>query len=731
MAVVGPAMSADDRRATRPAVPQQDSCDIVIAVHNGLDVVDDCVSSVLRHTTVPGRVIVVDDASDSTVAQYLQRLSAADSRVLLLTNETNQGFVRSTNRGLFVSTAPYICLLNSDTVVTAGWMEGLLRCAKSDSGIQVVNPVSNAAVNISVQLSPGLGVHTMALAVAAHSRRLYPDVVTAVGFCFLVTRAAVERYGGFDEIYGAGYCEESDYCMRVTTNGGRVVVADDTFVYHRGGATFGRSRERYLRNRKIFDQRWADRYEPDYAEFLSRNPLHYLRHALVADLNWPPPSEPPPAQPTSSSPLPAAVDPLWRMTLDAWNKGGLAGVVSKIPTIPGHVVRSLSPAPVLDAPSTARSVEVLPDDPEQLVRFRATPEYCRKLPHAAGLKIAFLVWSFEIFGGVLAITQLANRLVLAGHSVVLATLGAEPLPGQIDLYTRPLVFASVDDMAKGLGNVDIVVATFWPTAAEWLPTIKSVNPTIRTSYFVQDYEVLFDDGRYREEIVGSYQHADLRVVTSQWLAGLLAQHGHESVVIPVGVDARVFYPRDRAPNHVPRILMQARPHNAYRGFREALAVLTCLQRRGRSFEAVFYGCNDDVLRAFDMPFACTNAGVVTDRTALAKLYATCDILYDPSHFQAFGLPGLEAMACGVPTVLPKRGGLTEYAVDGVNTLLADCQDVAASADALERLLVDDVTRRSITAAGLQTQARFSIQRMADEHLAAYERLCRTARPVAS
>ena len=203
------------------------ACDIVIPAYNALDALDHCLTSVRTHTSPPFRVIVVDDASDERVACYLRAVAATDERVELLRNERNLGFVRTANRGLSATTAPFACLLNSDTIVTPGWLEALIRCARSDPRIAVVNPTSNAAVNLSVQMAPGLNMFTMAEAVAARSRRVYPDVVTAVGFCLLITRAALERFGAFDEIYGDGYCEESDYCMRITTGGGRTVVADD------------------------------------------------------------------------------------------------------------------------------------------------------------------------------------------------------------------------------------------------------------------------------------------------------------------------------------------------------------------------------------------------------------------------------------------------------------------------------------------------------------------------
>ena len=64
------------------------------------------------------------------------------------------------------------------------------------------------------------------------------DVVTGVGFCLLLRRSALEQVGVFDEVYGRGYCEESDLCMRLTTHGYRTVVAGDMYVYHKGRGTF-------------------------------------------------------------------------------------------------------------------------------------------------------------------------------------------------------------------------------------------------------------------------------------------------------------------------------------------------------------------------------------------------------------------------------------------------------------------------------------------------------------
>jgi GT2 family glycosyltransferase/glycosyltransferase involved in cell wall biosynthesis len=712
----------DPSRRTSSTRAHGDACDIVIPAYNALDALDHCLTSVRAHTSPPFRVIVVDDASDEQVACYLRAVAAADERVEVLRNERNLGFVRTANRGLSATTAPFACLLNSDTIVTPGWLDALIRCARSDSRIGVVNPTSNAAVNLTVQMAPGLNVFTMAEVVAARSRRDYPDVVTAVGFCLLVTRAALERFGTFDEIYGDGYCEESDYCMRITGEGLRTVVADDAFVYHRGGASFGRSRARYLRNRRLFDERWGARYPVEYAAFLQRNPLQYLRDALEAGLD---------SEAATDLKVPRRLEPgptdgwrkLWAMTRDAWSIGGAGEVVRKLGVAPAHLrtaVQQMLPGGDSDEAAEQPAGFV---DPEQKRRQYVTPAYAKTLPQKHGLRIAVLVWRFDVCGGVLTIVDIVNRLVLEGHSVVLATVGDIADEGAFTLYTRPLVYRTIDALVDGFPDVDVVVTTFWPTATEWLPAIRRRQPSLRAMYFIQDYEAWFvpeEDHDGRKRIVDSYGLVDGRIVTSHWLARKLStDHGYQSTVVPIGIDLRVFYPRGpQTPRPRRRILVQARPETPWRGWAEAVTTLNSLWQRRDDFEAVLFGCDDEALRQSGQRLNCPhhNAGLITSRSAMAALYSSCDLLFDPSYYQAFGLPGLEAMACGIPTVLPARGGLTEYAAHEQNTLLA--AETGERVKAIERVLDDDWLRARLVEAGLATASRFSAVDMARGHLEA-------------
>ena len=75
---------------------------------------------------------------------------------------------------------------------------------------------------------------------ASTRSRLLPEVITGVGFCMYVTRQALDLCGLLDEeTFGRGYGEEVDFCLRASRLGLRHLVEDSTFVYHRGGVSFG------------------------------------------------------------------------------------------------------------------------------------------------------------------------------------------------------------------------------------------------------------------------------------------------------------------------------------------------------------------------------------------------------------------------------------------------------------------------------------------------------------
>jgi glycosyltransferase involved in cell wall biosynthesis len=110
---------------------------------------------------------------------------------------------------------------------------------------------------------------------------------------------------------------------------------------------------------------------------------------------------------------------------------------------------------------------------------------------------------------------------------------------------------------------------------------------------------------------------------------------------------------------------------------------------------------------------------VYDVEALVQLYNGAAALAIPSFYEGFGLPALEAMACGVPVVAAARGSLPEVVGDA--GLLIDPEQPADLAAALERILTDEGLRADLVARGLARAACFSWSETARQTLAVYRR----------
>ncbi len=449
--------------------PSPVRCDVVVPVYNALRSTKHCLRSVKRFAPPWARIVVVNDASDAETTAFLR----GEAGILLLENPVNLGFVKSANRGLLFSDAPWVCLLNSDTLLTEGALERMVARGDGDPSIGLACPLSNSAVNLSVKMPPGEDVFSFGARVARTSPALYPDAVTVVGFCLLVRRALIQAIGVFDEVFGRGYGEETDLHYRARAAGWRCVVADDTFVYHRHGASFSDGGERTRKNLEIVMSRWGTVHRREIVEFDRRNALGVVRDARTF----------------------------------AWT---------------------------------------LPDD---------RPE--------AAHDVLFVLPMFGVAGGVAAVLELVNALILDGVRAGVVVTGEAHPEIASERYFEPYRMTPAE-LIERCPPTKLLVATAYQT----VPLVAAAagrRPRVQTAYFVQDYEGWF--GADGPELVGeTYALIPRMTAVSTWLADEIERrHGLRPVPVPISADPDVFHPRGAKPAAPPvRIAAMLRMRGAPR-----------------------------------------------------------------------------------------------------------------------------------------------------------------------
>ncbi|MEM7335966.1 MAG: glycosyltransferase family 1 protein, partial [Chloroflexota bacterium] len=105
---------------------------------------------------------------------------------------------------------------------------------------------------------------------------------------------------------------------------------------------------------------------------------------------------------------------------------------------------------------------------------------------------------------------------------------------------------------------------------------------------------------------------------------------------------------------------------------------------------------------------------------LAHLYYSAGVLVTPSHYEGFGLPALEAMNCGCPAIVSRRGSLPEI-VGPKGVMIDDPDDIDTLAGAIEMALLDSEHRAKMIKIGYEHAKTFSWQKAAQLTLDIYKK----------
>jgi alpha-1,6-mannosyltransferase len=197
----------------------------------------------------------------------------------------------------------------------------------------------------------------------------------------------------------------------------------------------------------------------------------------------------------------------------------------------------------------------------------------------------------------------------------------------------------------------------------------------------------------RHYLANLYRQFDLVLAPSRLMVQQLRDMGVDGALHqPLGIDSAVFRPQRRVEtlrDHLrlpanARLLVYA---GRFTPEKKLNLLIDAVRKLGRPYHLVLVGGGDELPRypqVSHIPFK-------RDQRQLARLLASCDVLVHPGDCETFGLIVLEAMACGLPVVGTRGGGVAELVCDQTG-LLAQPNSVDSLAEAIDAIYACDMAR---------------------------------------
>lgn len=231
---------------------------VILTYNNYTEVTEPCLRSVLSNidpkTT---EIIIVDNCSkDCTVDEVDRYIESLDKKysIKFQKNKANLGYAAGNNVGIKIASGEFIVLLNNDTLVSPGWLDGMHSCFELDPILGLVGPITNSVGNEQIVHFPSITNENYLDIFEGYREKLWPKIVETSDlgfFCVMMRHDAVNQVGMLDEGFGIGMFEDTDYCVRVSKAGFKLAFTQEVFIYHHGSFSFDQHHpEKY---KTIFD----------------------------------------------------------------------------------------------------------------------------------------------------------------------------------------------------------------------------------------------------------------------------------------------------------------------------------------------------------------------------------------------------------------------------------------------------------------------------------------------
>lgn len=235
---------------------------VIIPIKDQLPYLDKCLASLEKVKDVAFELILVNDGSNAETVKYLEQFSQLN----VIHHQQSKGFIEACHAGANKSIGQFLLFLNSDTeIIEPLSFRKMLDVFKNNPKIGVVgarlllenHTIQHAGLSFDPQQMNYTHRHygrDMNDPVVCINETV--DVVT--GAAFMTPRELWNKLGGFDRVYGNGYFEDTEYCLRAKELGYSTIYCGEALLYHYQSKSFsgGPSKEHFSNNWEIFKQRW-------------------------------------------------------------------------------------------------------------------------------------------------------------------------------------------------------------------------------------------------------------------------------------------------------------------------------------------------------------------------------------------------------------------------------------------------------------------------------------------
>ena len=230
-------------------------CDIIIPTYNNEHYTVNCIRSIVENTRRGSYRIIWVDNNSAQPGPVKRALQGYDHVAIRLAK--NYGFVGAVNYGISESRAPFVCLLNNDTIVPARWLQKLLNAMTKYPRLGIVGPLTAPP---PPEFPKNYDSHHSIRHIEDHAgKRIFPEFkdlqdfnekieaafptkimpIAFVAFlCAVIRREVIDAVGLLDNNYAMGMYDDNDYNLAARKAGWETMLLWDTCIKHFGRSTF-------------------------------------------------------------------------------------------------------------------------------------------------------------------------------------------------------------------------------------------------------------------------------------------------------------------------------------------------------------------------------------------------------------------------------------------------------------------------------------------------------------